>query len=601
MEGEHPAKHHNDSEPGLGGDSSSALKDISDHVNELESVLESLNKSCPSPLPPAKSVIRPLSSRTFLESLKPSTKLAPESSSAFTSTVQDPTPMSYPKPSVTEVSFSKPSDNNFNKFKSPLLKNRLNNNLRTNVSVRSSPNVTISAESLLNLAQHKDALKQPTVIKPIPLIMKAPEGRERTPSPCTTEHETQIDVVNPDTEDMMEVSEQGQHLVAGGGVRGNEMGVRGSEMGVRGNELGVRVSEAGVSGSEMGVRGSEMGMRGGEAGVRGSESEPQKSDNITTTTTTSSSPSSSSSLVGEGNQRYGTEPAAADSVEPSHTQQQHRAAAEKEPDSEDPPPPQNLMFSAHLELLHHRFESHTTEDTNEITIGLKRKVECLESEMNEEERSSPREDMMTQEPSQKDRHRSCSPDETFNGSGEQPLKCETTGDHGDQAGDLTVIPTDSELTQQLMSVIQSTIAQTTNTITCHECGLLFANEVNLHRHMLVHLESNADPTTTSSSIKEQFNCPTCAFKTPRRQTLAKHITTVHSRDRSSGILYCDQCEYKTPTKSHLRNHMLAHSGNRQYQCPHCTYNSNFSNALTRHMTMHSREMFESKINSAKSS
>ena len=157
--------------------------------------------------------------------------------------------------------------------------------------------------------------------------------------------------------------------------------------------------------------------------------------------------------------------------------------------------------------------------------------------------------------------------------------------------DLTNLPTDSELTQQLMSVIQSTIAQTSS-ITCNDCGLIFANEVNLHRHMLTHLDSEN---------KEQYNCPTCAFKTPRRQTLAKHITTVHSRDRSSGILYCDQCEYKTPTKSHLRNHMLAHSGNRQYQCPHCTYNSNFSNALTRHMTMHSREMFESKVNSSKSS
>ena len=501
MESEAPLKQQNlpEQEPGL-GDSTSALKDISDHVNELESVLESLNKSCPSPLPPSKSVIRPLTSRTFLESLK-QTPTTTSECSAFTTAVLENAPITFPKPGGTEFSVSKPSDCSFNKFKGNLLKNRLSNNLRTNISVRSSPNVTISAESMLNLAQHKDAMKQPTVIKPIPLLMKAPEERDRTPSPFT-EPETQIDVVNPD--------------------------------------------------EEMEVAGSP----------REQEYRPEM-------------PSESPI------QRFKVE-SSADNME-SFVQ---RLPSERDTD------PGEQVHTYKTEMMYR--PDPQTEESNVFDAGggIKRKAECLDSD-GVSEANGVSVDIVQEN----ERHRSCSPDignitrEAQQGEHSSEPACE-------QTSDLTTIPTDSELTQQLMSVIQSTIAQT-NHITCQECGLIFANEVNLHRHMIIHLES--DTTSNSSNNKEQFNCPTCAFKTPRRQTLAKHITTVHSRDRSSGILYCDQCEYKTPTKSHLRNHMLAHSGNRQYQCPHCTYNSNFSNALTRHMTMHSREMFESKVNVAKSS
>ncbi|KAL5270495.1 hypothetical protein ACHWQZ_G001273 [Mnemiopsis leidyi] len=446
LENTAPAKQQNLADPETGlTDSTSALKDISDHVNELESVLESLNKSCPSPLT-AATIFRPLSSRTFLESLKPpicAPKIT-EVSGNFVSSYETPPKLSKP----IEPNFVKPTESSFTKFKSsslPLLNKRaMNNSIRPNASVRSSPNVTISAESLLNLAKDKERenSKNLTIIKPIPMMLKSPD-KERTPSPVI-EPDPQIDVVNPD----QEMTEK----------------------------------------------------------CPTPEPDPVKP-----------------------NQRQG-------SISPS--------------------------------------------ERNIQSGGIKRKAECLDNTGPEDngkcEESPPRE-----EPNEQDQ-RSMSPADV----GEQSPQ------HLHQHPvDLANLPSDSELTQQLMSVIQSTIAQTSS-ITCNDCGLIFANEVNLHRHMLTHLDSEN---------KEQYNCPTCAFKTPRRQTLAKHITTVHSRDRSSGILYCDQCEYKTPTKSHLRNHMLAHSGNRQYQCPHCTYNSNFSNALTRHMTMHSREMFESKVNSSKSS
>lgn len=451
LENSAPAKQQNLADPETSlTDSTSALKDISDHVNELESVLESLNKSCPSPLANA-TIFRPLSSRTFLETLKTPVSSPKLTESGNFLSSQHETPPKFTKP--VEPTFIKPSESSFTKFKStamqlPLMNKRaMNNSVRPNASVRSSPNVTISAESLLNLAKDKELRennKAPTIIKPIPMMLKSPD-KERTPSPVA-EADPQIDVVNPD---------------------------------------------------------QEM-----------------------------------------------TEKCPTPEPDTNPVQKQ-------EPGS---PPEQQLG-------------------------GVKRKADCLDSSCPVDNNNGTREETppprdMPREPDQ----RSMSPPDQVEHTHQQ---------HHHPHMDLSnlQLPTDSELTQQLMSVIQSTIAQTSS-ITCNDCGLIFANEVNLHRHMLTHLDSEN---------KEQYNCPTCAFKTPRRQTLAKHITTVHSRDRSSGILYCDQCEYKTPTKSHLRNHMLAHSGNRQYQCPHCTYNSNFSNALTRHMTMHSREMFESKVNSSKSS
>lgn len=467
MENSAPAKQQNlpDQETGL-TDSTSALKDISDHVNELESVLESLNKSCPSPLSTA-AIFRPLSSRTFLETLKPQPISAPKLTESANFISSHETQPKYTKPA--EPTFIKPPESSFTKFKSsslPLINKRaMNNSIRPNASVRSSPNVTISAESLLNLAKDKERLengKGQTIIKPIPMMLKSPD-KERTPSPVA-EPDPQIDVVNPDQEP--------------------------------------------------------------------SDSCPSPE------------------------------------VDPGTGNIPHKQG------STSPGTEQNIPSG-----------------------GLKRKADCLESEREEDngtrEESPPRDTI----PKLEQDSRSMSPTEQGGGGEQQQTQQSMLQQqqqqlpHHQHPVDLSNLPTDSELTQQLMSVIQSTIAQTSS-ITCNECGLIFANEVNLHRHMLTHLDSEN---------KEMYNCPTCAFKTPRRQTLAKHITTVHSRDRSSGILYCDQCEYKTPTKSHLRNHMLAHTGNRQYQCPHCTYNSNFSNALTRHMTMHSREMFESKVNSSKSS
>ena len=129
---------------------------------------------------------------------------------------------------------------------------------------------------------------------------------------------------------------------------------------------------------------------------------------------------------------------------------------------------------------------------------------------------------------------------------------ETPGaDHEQVQAQIAPIPTETELTQQLMSAIQSTIAQSGLAgCPCSECALVFASETLLHKHLLA-AHNNTDSM-------ELLHCPTCAFKTPRRQTLAKHITTVHARDRASGVLYCDQCEYKYGDSSNLTRHKRKH-------------------------------------------
>ena len=423
-------------------DSTTALQDISDHVNELESVLESLNKTCPSPIrirsnvPPQRLLLESPSTRSLLESLKQQQQII----EGF----KAPLPIR-DSSSFSRITPSRP-------IQTPLAKRSIN-------AVKSSPNVTITAESQLNLkhTEAKSKSESPPAPQPIRATLKSPEQtkspQQNTPplSP-PQDPDAPIDVVTMDVDN------------------------------------------------------------------------------------SNDSPSPKPSLKRKAD-CMDSEPA-------------KKGDDDKEPQSEE------------------KVDDNSEDDQSDAQPSVKSEKE--------------------------------------NGIDAKSTR--------NSSVEFSHLPTDTELTKQLMSVIQNTLTQhsilsgstpptstpqppqntsssSTPNITCPECGIVFVNELNLHRHMLVHLQ--ADKTEP-----EQYFCPSCAFKTPRKQTLNKHINTVHSRDKSSGILYCDQCEYKTPTKSHLRNHMLAHTGNRQYQCPHCTYNSNFSNALTRHMTMHSREIFD-KVSSFK--
>eukprot|EP00116_Pleurobrachia_bachei_P003646 sb/3463908/ len=403
-----------------GTTSSAALKDISEHVNELESVLESLSKGCPSPAAGTADVDRSQvvrTTRAYLDALP-----AQQVEMAALLKSHETALANYVKHS--ENVYLKQFENYTKQLKPTPPKRGPVANVARNSGVRSSPNVTISAESQLNLAVKEN--KNPTIIKPIPMMAKSPEKAIPTstapPSAEYPESDSQIDVVSPQP----------------------------------------------TSPESHGVKRKAECMDQEPIGPHGSPNRQMM-------------------------------------ISPTGTKREEMDAEEHQALSQlplPPPPKQEQLPPAPIILP------------------------------------------------------------------PPPIP----------------IPSEAELTKQLMSVIQNTLSQT---YTCQECGLIFPNELMLHGHMLAHLEQE-------EKAEQQYNCPTCAFKTPRRATLTKHINTVHARDRTSGILYCDQCEYKTPTKSHLRNHMLAHSGNRQYQCPHCTYSSNFSNALTRHMTMHSRELFESK-------
>lgn len=55
--------------------------------------------------------------------------------------------------------------------------------------------------------------------------------------------------------------------------------------------------------------------------------------------------------------------------------------------------------------------------------------------------------------------------------------------------------------------------------------------------------------------------------------LIRHVRAQHESD-SMQSLHCKHCNFTTKIASHLKRHILIHSGEKPFSCPHCDYKSN---------------------------
>lgn len=96
---------------------------------------------------------------------------------------------------------------------------------------------------------------------------------------------------------------------------------------------------------------------------------------------------------------------------------------------------------------------------------------------------------------------------------------------------------------------------------CNTCGLKFAYEISLNKHILRHHEGQSvsvsfidsklkpKPTPVAVDGSEQYQCDTCQRCFPKKESLAKHAKTHMPIEK---CFECDVCHRKFSRKDNLR-------------------------------------------------
>ncbi|XP_063632837.1 zinc finger protein 28-like isoform X1 [Cydia splendana] len=131
---------------------------------------------------------------------------------------------------------------------------------------------------------------------------------------------------------------------------------------------------------------------------------------------------------------------------------------------------------------------------------------------------------------------------------------------------------------------------------CSTCGLKFAYEISLNKHILRYHEGQSvsvkfmDPKTKSD--ERQFQCDTCKRSFYRKDLLARH-TKQHMP--SEKLFECDVCKKKFHRRDNLRSHKRVHEVHRDKSasnnclCLYCGRSFSNSSNLIVHMRRHTGE------------
>ncbi|CAG9781917.1 unnamed protein product [Diatraea saccharalis] len=128
---------------------------------------------------------------------------------------------------------------------------------------------------------------------------------------------------------------------------------------------------------------------------------------------------------------------------------------------------------------------------------------------------------------------------------------------------------------------------------CNTCGLKFAYEISLNKHILRYHEGQSVSVkfmdTKTKDEGKQYQCDICTKQFSRKELLAKH-TRMHSEK----LHECDVCKKKFNRSDNLRSHKRTHDPRDKAKvntclCLYCGRSFNNSSNLIVHMRRHTGE------------
>uniref|UniRef100_A0A224YWZ7 Glass n=1 Tax=Rhipicephalus zambeziensis TaxID=60191 RepID=A0A224YWZ7_9ACAR len=83
-------------------------------------------------------------------------------------------------------------------------------------------------------------------------------------------------------------------------------------------------------------------------------------------------------------------------------------------------------------------------------------------------------------------------------------------------------------------------------------------------------------------------CPICLAKFAKKYNVVRHMQRTHPDGKlyKSDLFKCDLCQYKTGSCNALENHMRIHAGGKLHACDMCPYVTSRASCLARHMRTH---------------
>nr|XP_012549062.2 zinc finger protein 271 isoform X2 [Bombyx mori] len=139
--------------------------------------------------------------------------------------------------------------------------------------------------------------------------------------------------------------------------------------------------------------------------------------------------------------------------------------------------------------------------------------------------------------------------------------------------------------------------QVEKTHECTTCGLKFAYEISLNKHILKYHQGQSvsitfEDTAPKGEEDKQYQCDTCSRLFFRKELLAKHAR-IHMPNQK--YFQCDICEKKFTRKDNLRSHKRIHDPHREKGpsntclCLYCGRSFSNSSNLIVHMRRHTGE------------
>ena len=134
-------------------------------------------------------------------------------------------------------------------------------------------------------------------------------------------------------------------------------------------------------------------------------------------------------------------------------------------------------------------------------------------------------------------------------------------------------------------------------ILCKHCNFS-ASKRALMKHMKTHMEKKFKCSWCSKSfLAEQallnhenvhlgikpFDCEHCGMEFTTKGEMVRHISYKHSKQRAHKCPW-PYCTYKAVEFARLKRHQVVHTGERPFQCQHCSYAAPLKVHLKRHMS-----------------